>query len=415
MNMQIEVIRQHSLEPKRHQRVLPIWAPILVGFVLIVAAVLFVAWDFRLLRSDKAKLQRQIEDLQNRQTRAEIEQKAAEEQAKLTIARNRQQEAIAIVRKSTNALQILFSMTQDAESQLASLQTNKTGEALSPYPELVAQAQRLYEDARAGLPSLPEVEAKLEEARRVEIQLVSESGTAFNPDGSLLSVSQDALVWSEARRITADQIAARIRSLSREPATKGAPAKPFSRVTLAEAMQRLAAEQAERHNEVVTEKTAEAKEEATKLEAKAVSNRILAVAESKKVQADVDTHKIEFDTKTRVLREKASRADVQQQLATFLTPGYWVPAGINGQFSYEKRPMSLSKLTAMNALDPSVRGLIALVQIGCHHLNDRPHLSREFSYNTWFTNPARLEAAKKMQQLLVELGPTFVEMQLMDP
>ena len=64
------------------------------------------------LRSDKAKVERQLAELAAKQAQAEIDQKKAADNEKLTLARNRQDEVLAQVRSATNILFQLLAETK---------------------------------------------------------------------------------------------------------------------------------------------------------------------------------------------------------------------------------------------------------------------------------------------------------------
>ena len=82
--------------------------------------------------------------------------------------------------------------------------------------------------------------------------------------------------------------------------------------------------------------------------------------------------------------------------------------------AYDKKPMSYSALREAGALQPTMKGLVAFIALGVNNHNDRPHLPREFLRPSWYTLPNLVDQAKPLQQLMIELGPTFVDMGIME-
>ncbi len=111
------------------------------------------------------------------------------------------------------------------------------------------------------------------------------------------------------------------------------------------------------------------------------------------------------------LKEEATSPEVLRTLAPFVTPRSLQPklsgAAVVFQRTSEKAPMSLERLSNMNALAPTTHGFTMLARIGC---------DRDLSEPKWSipTEPhARTEEVQslltKAQDMLIRYGEVLVE------
>lgn len=113
------------------------------------------------------------------------------------------------------------------------------------------------------------------------------------------------------------------------------------------------------------------------------------------------------------LLKKARTPEVKQVLAPLLAPGYHQPfrykAGALGlERTTTKQPVSLSRLQEAGALERTMAGLGELADIVGSKTDDvRPRLKLP-DYTSWWSS-AQQEKIQKVQDLLIELGPTLVE------
>ncbi|MEO2088843.1 MAG: hypothetical protein ABGY75_05010, partial [Gemmataceae bacterium] len=113
------------------------------------------------------------------------------------------------------------------------------------------------------------------------------------------------------------------------------------------------------------------------------------------------------------LLKKIQTPEVKQTLAPLLTPGYHQPfrykAGALGlERTAKKQPVSLSRLQEAGALEQTIKGLGELADItGSKDDYVRPRLKLP-DYTSWWST-AQQEKIQKVQDLLIELGPTLVE------
>ena len=399
----------------------------------VVIALLVVFW-FRemshkaVAERDKEKMEAQIQHLLSQQTNAAV-------QATLTAARNRQEELLEIVRRSTNALQEVLVAVGQVEGELSALKTNEAGKAFSPHPDLVAQMRRLYEDEARDVPGSSEIVRRLEGARRLEQQTVAALSSGYSPDASQFRSAQESVFWAESKKRAADQFGGLLTSLERESKAKVLLKPPGEALTLEDSMRQISLAEAKARNEIISKEADAAKKESAQREAEGLAGKIKsegearkleqlgeasviqAKGEAKKTDSEIEAQRMLAEAQKKVLREKASRVDLRNQLAAYLTPGYFLPparGAMGSQRSYDKKPMSYGRLSELGALNPTMDGLHTFVAIGVNRGNDRPRLNEQFLLQYWDRMTGLLEQAKGLQQLMIELGPTWVEMGFME-
>lgn len=109
---------------------------------------------------------------------------------------------------------------------------------------------------------------------------------------------------------------------------------------------------------------------------------------------------------------KAKTVEVQQILAPFIAKGYYQPGLYKPAF--ESQPISLSKLNAFGALEPSVKGLDKLIEVATKKTDkERPR----WPYSKFLTRlrPEEITRIKQAQAYLIELGDVMVELGMLAP
>lgn len=418
---------------------LPIWTALIALLILALVGVGALVAIWHNARSDKAKLQRQIQALENQRARDKVEEGKATEQAKLAVARTRQEEVLAQARNATNVLTRLLKQANQVMSDAVALSTNEMGRSVALHPDLVTQARRLFEVNLPSLAPTSDVISRLEAARRIEQQLVDATGTTFEPTPDLMVTTQNSALWSEQELRKVAEAQTLLSGLIQESRIKVAPAPltPNSPTLQSAISQAAQAELATRQRTIV-EKTTEAKGEAADTIAKAEAQRIIeeariqasnVLAQANEVKAQqqreamvrtaegkVQDSKAKVEAVTKEdearkieLRKKASEPEIQTKLAPFITPGYWQP----GTLSTEKKAYSYNQLQGSGALDSTKAGLQKLAHIAT---DPRDKLRPRWKLGpNWLLKPEQLEKVKEAQQLLTELGPVLVEMNLLEP
>ena len=396
-------------------------------FVLVCAIILLAIGWYRNF-SAKSLVDIKLHQIQAKQEQALLDQTNVAIQTAFTVAHNKQDALLQSAKNATNALGDLLAVVMRLENDLAALKTNDVGQMLSPYPDLVSQARRLYEDVARDVPPASDVVSHLEGARRVEQQLVSSLGTTYIPDTSLSNAVQDSLVWVDSPKRNANQFAALLVSLEREAKVKVSLAPIANPPTLEDAMRQLAAAEATARGQIILQKTSDAKAQAASLEAQGEVAKILAQGntkktdaeiealklatqnqvkktdadieaarmveqglrkktdadiealkhasqdQAKKTEADIEAQKVLDDAKKKLLREKASQPEIQAKLAPFITPGY---AQVN-TLGADLKPLSYTDLQNCGALRTNITGLTKLLVLAWRSADRvRPPLENE--------------------------------------
>ena len=155
-----------------------------ISFVVLLAAVVLLGIGYYRNFGEKAKAERKLQEIEAKQQQVKLEQTNAALDATITFAQNKQAELLQTVRNATNSITDLLNVVIRLESEMTDLKSNDAGRGLSPFPDLVAQAKKLYEDVAKDVPPVSEVVTRLEGARRIEQQLLASKGTAYAPDAS---------------------------------------------------------------------------------------------------------------------------------------------------------------------------------------------------------------------------------------
>ena len=412
---------------------------ICVVFLLLLACGFGALWYFSF--SDNAKLKRQIQEQEARASRIELEKRKAAGDEALALARSGQAQAIAAVRQATNVVGDLHGATLKSFERLSLLRTNGAGREIALYPELVAQARRLYETDAAEMPATLAVIERLESLRRIEQQLLDAGGTTYTPDPALLTSVTGSESWGRSALEKVRSVESGLAGLERESKIKVfTGTRPIEPPTLATAIQRLNETETANRQKTIIDKTDGAKTAATDLVAEAEAARIIARAKDKAAEILRDAEEKQAslkremqikeaeekakDTDTGLKKQdildkashqrllaKASDPQIHLKMAALTTPGYYQDRK-NG---VEKIPVSLTVLQAAGALAPDEKGMNTLARIVSSREDKvRPRL--KFAPNfQWKKFPEQIEQIKELQGLLIELAPVLVEKGMLAP
>ncbi len=160
------------------------------------------------------------------------------------------------------------------------------------------------------------------------------------------------------------------------------------------------------------------------------------LAEAERMRRDAEAgavaRGIRDDARKVELIAKCNSPEVQANLAPFLTKGTWQPGDFERNIRFDRTPMSWSKIQADGALTDNRDGLQRLLEIanakGCfprggqsrgYYVN-RKHLDAhrpKWGYpQTWKNlSEDQIQEVRRIQALLIELGPTLVEEGMLDP
>jgi hypothetical protein len=415
---------------------------VVIVVVLLLLLVASVGGVFFWLKGDKLRIEKEKMVAVQAREQAELARIRSEDAAKLVLARTRQEEALAIVRNGTNVLGNLLVSVRSMSAEAASFRTNELGRKLAAFPDLVGRARHLLDTEFRLLPSESETITRLENARRIELDLTGKLGGTYEPAADLVSANHTAVAWAEEAQRRVSLAQASLTALANEARIKVVSGEP-SVLTLDEAMRQLST------TEVVTQqKTREETLNASRTEAatqttsalvstikteaeiraaemaqknredKARVAREIQEREAKerlaKIKTELGVGAIDDEAQRLVLKRKAESPEIQAELAPFITAGNLTA---KGRISLENQPISYSELKSMGALEPTPAGIQKMVNVA-YTSRDKVRPRWEFKQRTsqsWKHVPADMERVKAAQALLIELGPVMVEMGQLAP
>lgn len=428
-----------------------IWTFLVVCLVLALLGLGALGYALYTVNSEKNRLRDKVAAQQLEDQRRQLEAQQGAGEAKLVHARNLQGQVLTQVTTATNRLLQLLTQCDALRADAATLRTNEAGRQLALHPPLVGVARRFYEASLPTLPAESEITTQLEGVRRIGDQVQKNLNTAYEPSADFTNTTQAAVKWSEAAVSQVKQLRDALDALGTEARVK------FTRATLtpespnlAEAMSRLGQQQAGDSLQKAEQTVTEARTSATELRAQAEAEKIRATAQREaaatraKVQQELAAQKRELDerearlknesqerdaqlkvaeAKTKVavetqadearkveLRKKTDDPAVLAELAPFITPGYYQIDSL----TVDRKPLSYTKIMNAGALANDQRGLTALLRIAW---TDKDRVRPRWKMNPllFMRYPNEVEKIKRVQHLLIELGPVLVEMGKLQP
>ena len=307
------------------------------------------------------------------------------------------------------------------DSEFASILDGDTGRRIAAKPELVKTFRAVTEVDR---PSKAEFE-QFKVLATTALEPVNKA--AVNPENTwddlsdtskvLVALRADARSRRDAVRAARSRMQSVVSLSMRDPAPQPAPGA----ITLQEAIRDLEQQEAEELAAAVQAAREKAREEVKMLLATTASEniRLAGQAEAKRevAKAEVERMKIELEAESLQvkvakdrLRAKLATPEVLQDLAIFTTKGYTQP-GQGGTGVFEKTdvfgPISFTRLKTGGYLDPTADGLKKLLRLGAEPSlsNDRP----KWKFNAFRLDQSNEAYLKRVQALLVELGPLMAE------
>ena len=426
--------------PAPKSRGIPLWTALVALLLLVIAAGAIFAGILYYFRSDKLKLERENEALRVEKEKATYAEQKAGEEARLTWARNRQEEALNLARSATNALQGLTAAADAVRTAATALKTSEDGRRVALHPGLVRLARQLYEVNLPVLPPAADIDSRLEGVRRIELQIDKAAGTTFVPGAELTGELEQAAAWAGDQSRKVEEIRTLLRTLTEESKVKVTTATlTAASPTLEAAIQRLTeaelattqqalATKTEAARETATAQIAQAEIAAQQSDAEVAVRRRLAEAEAKVAELERElamkkTEQVKADTVAKVkrdevldearnleLRQKAQDPAIQATLKPLTTPGYWQI----DKMSLELKPHSLTKLQTRGSLEATPRGATELARI-LTDKNDKVRPRLKMYPNQFLRHPEQLEQVTGIQRLLDELGPVLVELKMLEP
>lgn len=139
---------------------------------------------------------------------------------------------------------------------------------------------------------------------------------------------------------------------------------------------------------------------------------------AKNVEAELKSGQIISEAEKKRLIDKCNDPEVKTILAPFLDKGYFRPSdNMHGSRRYDTVqpvPISFADLQKLGALNPTGSGADMLHKIASAPMDSMRSRWPGFR-KKWQDDPGLREKVPKAQQLLIELGPTMVEMKMLQP
>lgn len=396
--------------------------------LLLLVALGLAGYAWYSTRSENARLQREAAQLEAERQAAENKREAealaaqkAQDAARTAVARNQMAAFVAAVGAVTNTLESMLVQIPAFQAQLESLRTGEPGRKVALYPDLVASARVLFDRDARNVPSRDEVVQHLEALRRVLLQLANHTETAFEPTAEMTGALAQAQAWTGTASAQLDSARRFADTLLSEAQVKVPPVSDASpppslqvavdsvkeaerRTYLAKEAEVMDAATAAATNKLLTVRSNE-----VALAAELARQKAEDEAKARQAEQDRESARAAAELEEKRLVEKAQRADVQNALAAFLTPGNLQP---KDKFTLEKLPISYSGLQAAGALQPDLQGILALQHIA---VNPRDKIRPRMHKGRPKFEPEVLKIYQDAQALLIELGPTMVKLGLLSP
>ena len=252
----------------------------LVGLLVLAVISIAVLGTFLYLSQNKnARNERAMEELRAQQDQARIAAEKAAAEARLALARNRQEEVLAQARNATNFLERLLQGVHQVTTEATALKASDAGRRVALHADLLAQARHLYDTDWPALAPLSDITTKLENVRRIEQTIVANLGKAYEPEAGLSGTAQNAALWAEQEQRKVAQAQSVVASLVRESAIKVTTATlTADSPTLEASLRRLAEAEAAERQRILVAQSASALSNAMVIQGKAEAERILEAA-----------------------------------------------------------------------------------------------------------------------------------------
>lgn len=324
-------------------------------------------------------------------------------------AKSRQRTFLAQAREVWRLLDECDQELKVWSDQVMPLLENETGRKLAADPSLVRQFKAVYSQDRPS----PELAGEL---RTALDDLAAPMKLALDDEHDVRIPQVDSV--EELKRLHAE--ARTLRDGLRAPRQR--------LDALVSAARPLQPQEASLQKAIIELQNAELLAETRKIESEvAEANRMATAGKAKAAVKLVETEaqaaieaKVAAAEKTRLIA-KSKSPEVKRYLATFLAKSYFQPKGNYLSVQYERTtddlPMSFTRIESSGALDPSVNGLRTLVVLASagfsppNNWHGRPPWQFDIQTFTW--SKSDQEFIQKAQDLLRELGPTMVELEML--
>lgn len=389
-----------------------------VGTLLMVCVVVLLAAlgtvGYLLYQTHSGKMEaetkrlaaeKQLEEEKARATKAEAEKTKQERENRLAIAQSLRDAFAGRAGVVTNNLHGLLERIPQVERELTDFRKGATGVPVTQFPDLV-DACSTFLSAKLNVPKRSIGVTHLEGVRRILIRNAENRGTETQPSPEAEKVIDEARSWADSADADLTKVSAFIKSMLEEVQAKVPEANAKVAASLDDAIQAMRTKNAR----AIAKDEADAKKTAQQLEEDAKNKGIVDDGKRKAQQLIEEGERKKREAAAALAKQKlveeAQSASIQNLLAPVISPGR---IDCDGRLLDEKGPMSWGKLSGFISGD---RGIQVLHQITFSNLDkDRPRLPR----SDLKRDAATYDRVVEMRRALQRLGPTLVELKMLNP
>lgn len=388
-----------------------------VGTLLMVCVVVLLAAlgtvGFLLYQTHSGKMEaeskrvaaeRALEEEKARVTAAQADKTKQDRENRLAIAQSLRDSFAARSGIVTNTLHGLLDRIPLVEREMNDFRKGQKGIPVTQYPELV-QAAEMFFTGGMNFPKRSIAISHLEGVRLILIRNSENRGTEAQPSPEAEGLVAEARSWSENAEAELNKVSAFIKSTLEKSGSKvEADTKPAA--SLDEAIETA------RNNAALAIAAAKAvaKKKAQELVNAQDNQNIVNEGARRARELEEENARKQREAAAALAKQKlieeAQSASIQNLLAPVISPGR---IDCDGRLLDEKGPMSWGKLGGYISGD---RGVQILHQITFSNLDkDRPRLPR----SDLKKDSATYDRLVEMRRALQRLGPTLVELKMLNP
>ena len=389
-----------------------------VGTLLMVCVVVLLAAlgtvGYLLYQSHSGKMEAESKRLaaekalaeeKARTTKAEADKAKQERENRLAVAQSLRDAFASRAGVVTNILQSLLERIPQVERELTDFRKGSAGVPVTRFPDLV-EACSTFLSAKLNVPTRSIGVTHLEGVRRMLTRNAENRGTETQPSPEAEKVIDEARSWANSADADLTKVSAFIKSMVNEAQDK----EPEPGAKTSESLDVAINAMRTRNALAIAQAEAEAKKTAQQLEEDAKNKGIVDDGKRKAQHLIEEGERKKREAASALAKQKlieeAQSASIQNLLAPFITPGR---VNTRGAILAEKGPLSWRELSAVLEKDKGTEQLYRLTT--SNHDKDRPRLPNVDLRKDSVT----YERVVEMRRALQRLGPTLVELKMLNP
>jgi hypothetical protein len=388
-----------------------------VGGLLMICVVILLAalgiTGYRLYQANSGKLDADAKRLaaeealqreKARTTAAEAAKTKQERENRLAIAQSLRDSFAARAGIVTNALHGLLDRIPLVEQELSEFRTGPKGVQVTKFPDLV-EASGTFFTAKLNLPKRNIGISHLEGIRLILIRNAENRGTETQPSPDAEKIIDEARLWADSAESELSKTTAFIKSTIEAAASKYDDGKSKVSASLDQAIEaaRISAALA------IEKARNEARKAAEKIEEEQANLNTVEAGKRRAQQLEEDNARKQREAAAAIAKQKlieeAKSASIQNLLAPVLTSGN---VDCDGRLS-EPGPLSWRQLSSKMASKDSLKNL--------HHVfsNNRDTVRPRLPKVDLTRDQNTYNRVVEMRRALEKLGPTLVELKMLNP